>query len=445
MTRRARPIYRTSHPHRTPGDTWASRRRRRTGHRPGCRRPRSPCSGRLRPSRSAWRRPRPRRPTAPRQPRPVATYVIAAGSRRDVAGRRGAGRDDRHPPPAAASGGYVANVSVPGRVLTSFGDGAWQIGVDVEPGTYTTTSVAARPATMRSRAPGPAEDRRAAQRPHRRADGGGRLVGHLRMPHLDAHRLTAHPGGASTFTPPRSRRTRRARPGRRATAPTARSPARPPLDGAQRAVTAPLVQTGVDGLPQRRPLSAVEGQRSGRHLVVVVVQLVLPQVVVPEPACGAGRVAETAGDGVVDVGHGEHRGTGHRQFREDAAVADRETWTAEECAAAWGVKTPTWLGYVSRAQAPPALPQRDAGGRRLWDADGGPPLPPPGSGRSRAGASDAAGGCWRDARGGRAARRAAPAAGAAPGGQGAGPGDRADGGGAGISRQTAYSWLGIGR
>jgi hypothetical protein len=41
-------------------------------------------------------------------------------------------------PPAAASGGYVANVSVPGRVLTSFGDGTWQIGVDVEPGTYTT-------------------------------------------------------------------------------------------------------------------------------------------------------------------------------------------------------------------------------------------------------------------------------------------------------------------
>ena len=39
--------------------------------------------------------------------------------------------------PAAPSGGYVANVSVPGRVMTSFGDGTWQIGVDVEPGTYT--------------------------------------------------------------------------------------------------------------------------------------------------------------------------------------------------------------------------------------------------------------------------------------------------------------------
>jgi hypothetical protein len=30
--------------------------------------------------------------------------------------------------------------------------------------------------------------------------------------------------------------------------------------------------------------------------------------------------------------------------REDAAVGDIETWTADECAAAWGVKTPTWLG-----------------------------------------------------------------------------------------------------
>jgi len=25
-------------------------------------------------------------------------------------------------------------------------------------------------------------------------------------------------------------------------------------------------------------------------------------------------------------------------------VGDIETWTADECAAAWGVKTPTWLG-----------------------------------------------------------------------------------------------------
>ena len=33
---------------------------------------------------------------------------------------------------------FAGTVSVPGRVLTSFGDGSWQVGVDVAPGTYTT-------------------------------------------------------------------------------------------------------------------------------------------------------------------------------------------------------------------------------------------------------------------------------------------------------------------
>src|SRR4051812_30524555 len=77
----------------------------------------------------------------PRQPRPVATYVIAAGLAVGMVGGVGAvqAATTDSAPPAAASGGYVANVSVPGRVLTSFGDGTWQIGVDVEPGTYTTT------------------------------------------------------------------------------------------------------------------------------------------------------------------------------------------------------------------------------------------------------------------------------------------------------------------
>ena len=37
------------------------------------------------------------------------------------------------PEPRVAFGG---NVSVPGRVLTAFGDGTWQVGVDVVPGTY---------------------------------------------------------------------------------------------------------------------------------------------------------------------------------------------------------------------------------------------------------------------------------------------------------------------
>lgn len=62
-------------------------------------------------------------------------------------------------------------------------------------------------------------------------------------------------------------------------------------------------------------------------------------------------------------------------------------WTGEECAAAWGVKPATWLGYVSRGQAPPALLERDAGGRRLWAAAQVRDFPRPGAGRSRAGAS----------------------------------------------------------
>jgi DNA-directed RNA polymerase specialized sigma24 family protein len=66
-------------------------------------------------------------------------------------------------------------------------------------------------------------------------------------------------------------------------------------------------------------------------------------------------------------------------------VGDVETWTADECAAAWGVKTTTWLGYVSRGQAPAALPDPEDG-RRVWDADAVRGFPRPGPGRSRAGA-----------------------------------------------------------
>ncbi|MBN9110681.1 MAG: hypothetical protein J0I34_18115 [Pseudonocardia sp.] len=61
-----------------------------------------------------------------------------------------------------------------------------------------------------------------------------------------------------------------------------------------------------------------------------------------------------------------------------------ETWTSDECAQAWGVKTTTWLGYVSRRQAPRPL---DTGGRRkLWDAEEVRTWPRPGAGRSRSGA-----------------------------------------------------------
>jgi DNA-directed RNA polymerase specialized sigma24 family protein len=128
-------------------------------------------------------------------------------------------------------------------------------------------------------------------------------------------------------------------------------------------------------------------------------------------------------------------------------VDAHETWTAEQCAAAWGVKTPTWLGYVSRAQAPPALPERDAGGRRLWDADEVRRFPRPGSGRSRAGASDAAGELLAqmhevaeqlDAL--RRRQRELLQAGKEQGLEIA-PMAAA----LGISRQTAYSWLDAGR
>jgi DNA-directed RNA polymerase specialized sigma24 family protein len=63
------------------------------------------------------------------------------------------------------------------------------------------------------------------------------------------------------------------------------------------------------------------------------------------------------------------------------------TWTAEECARYWGVKTPTWLGYVSRGQAPEALPGTSP---RRWDAGQVRAFPRPGAGRSRAGATPAA-------------------------------------------------------
>ncbi len=58
-----------------------------------------------------------------------------------------------------------------------------------------------------------------------------------------------------------------------------------------------------------------------------------------------------------------------------------ETWTSAQCAAAWGVKVPTWLGYVSRGQAPAPLP----GTARRWDPDAVREFPRPGAGRARVG------------------------------------------------------------
>jgi hypothetical protein len=61
-----------------------------------------------------------------------------------------------------------------------------------------------------------------------------------------------------------------------------------------------------------------------------------------------------------------------------------ETWTSAECAAAWGVRTSTWLGYVSRGQAPGAIP--GDGGAKRWDADEVRGFPRPGVGHARSAA-----------------------------------------------------------
>jgi hypothetical protein len=67
-----------------------------------------------------------------------------------------------------------------------------------------------------------------------------------------------------------------------------------------------------------------------------------------------------------------------------------ETWTAAECAAAWGVAPGTWASYVARGQAPAPLPAPDpgggGGGRKIWDAAAVRAFPRPGVGRSRTGA-----------------------------------------------------------
>lgn len=50
------------------------------------------------------------------------------------------------------------------------------------------------------------------------------------------------------------------------------------------------------------------------------------------------------------------------------------------------MKTPTWLGYVSRGQAPAPLEGTDERRRKRWDADEVRAFPRPGAGHSRAGA-----------------------------------------------------------
>lgn len=107
------------------------------------------------------------------------------------------------------------------------------------------------------------------------------------------------------------------------------------------------------------------------------------------------------------------------------------------------MKTPTWLGYVSRGQAPAAQPRRDTGGRRVWDAEQVRSFPRPGVGRSRAGTGPQAEALLDEMREVaarieelRGRQRELLAAGKAHGLE-----IRAMSRALGVSRQTAYNWL----
>ena len=120
-----------------------------------------------------------------------------------------------------------------------------------------------------------------------------------------------------------------------------------------------------------------------------------------------------------------------------------QTWTSEECANAWGVKTPTWLGYVARGQAPVALPGLDSRRRKRWDPDQVRGFPRPGVGRSRSGAGPGAEALLADMREVaeqierlRARQRVLLAEGESEGLE-----ILAMSRALGISRQTAYGWL----
>jgi predicted DNA-binding transcriptional regulator AlpA len=119
-------------------------------------------------------------------------------------------------------------------------------------------------------------------------------------------------------------------------------------------------------------------------------------------------------------------------------------WTSEECAQAWGVKTSTWLGYVSRGQAPAPLPGQDERRRRRWDPAQVRSFPRPGAGRSRAGAGPEAQALLDRMR--KAAeemeRVRARQHELLVLGRDAGLEIQAMAAALGISRQTAYSWLG---
>ena len=118
-----------------------------------------------------------------------------------------------------------------------------------------------------------------------------------------------------------------------------------------------------------------------------------------------------------------------------------QTWTARECAEAWGVKEPTWLGYVTRGAAPPPIP---GDGPRRWDADAVRAFPRPGAGRSRAAANPEAAALILEITelAARIAELRARQPELARAARDAGAETRSIARASGVSPQTVYGWLG---
>lgn len=101
-----------------------------------------------------------------------------------------------------------------------------------------------------------------------------------------------------------------------------------------------------------------------------------------------------AGSLAITSGRGRRKTSITEPGQEGAAIAEHvvpagpgTTWSSEQCAQAWEVKVTTWLGYVSRGQAPPPLAEPGDDGRRRWSAAEVHRFPRPGVGRTRAGAT----------------------------------------------------------
>jgi hypothetical protein len=84
------------------------------------------------------------------RPRPAAVWGVVAGMAAGAVGTLTAAvivtapvalpHTAPAPPPVPEPRvAFDGSVTVPGRELTAFGDGTWQVGVDVVPGTYTST------------------------------------------------------------------------------------------------------------------------------------------------------------------------------------------------------------------------------------------------------------------------------------------------------------------